>query len=123
MRSSLEGSLGLANNPTTSERQHPARGEHNGAGASGKRLLADPEHMLAFDHVEELVLVRMYVERRVERVYRLEDDTSASGTSLLSLPYMRPPRVVIPFENILQLGANGPFEDLFTALPRKGDFA
>lgn len=41
--------------------RHPPRGEHNGAGASGKLLLADPKHVLALDHVEELVLIRVRV--------------------------------------------------------------
>lgn len=45
-----------------------SRREHHGAGTGPKFLLPDPEHVLSLDHVEELVLVRVDVQRGVERI-------------------------------------------------------
>jgi hypothetical protein len=55
------------------------RGEHDCAGSRGKLLLTDSEHVVPLDHVEELVLVRMNVERSVERVYLFDDREGTSG--------------------------------------------
>jgi hypothetical protein len=57
------------------------RCEHDRAGAGGKFLLPDREHMLSLDHVEELVLVRVDVQRRVERIDLL-DDREGAGRAL-----------------------------------------
>ena len=52
---------------------HAPRGEHDRAGTSRKLVLTDKEHVLALDHVEEFVLIRVDVQRRVERIYLLDD--------------------------------------------------
>ena len=58
---------------------HLPRGEHDCAGTSRKLLLADEEHVLALDHIEKLVLIRVDVKRRVERIYLLDDRECATG--------------------------------------------
>ena len=42
--------------------RHMPRGEHDCTGTCGKFVLTDSEHVLSLDHVEQLVLIRMYVE-------------------------------------------------------------
>jgi hypothetical protein len=55
------------------------RGEHDCTGTSGKLDLTDSEHMLSLDHVEELVLIRVDVERSVERIFLFDDRECTSG--------------------------------------------
>ena len=50
-----------------------ARGEHEVAGPGSELLLADLEDVLALKHVEELVLVVVAVERRVDGLVFLEE--------------------------------------------------
>jgi hypothetical protein len=59
----------------------PRGATDDGAGASRKLLLTDLEDVLALDHVEELVLVRVHVQRRVERIDLL-DDRECAGRRL-----------------------------------------
>src|SRR5215211_1403776 len=59
--------------------RYPPRREDDRTGAGRKFLLSDPEHMLSLDHVEELVLVRVDVEPRVERIDLLDDREGAAG--------------------------------------------
>ena len=50
-----------------------SRCEDDSARAGGKLLVTDSERMLALDHVEELVLVRVHMKRSVKRVYLFDD--------------------------------------------------
>jgi hypothetical protein len=61
-------------------RHHPplrvrntSRGEHEPAGAGLELPIADLENVLAFKDVEQLVLVRVDVKRRVDGLVLLED--------------------------------------------------
>ena len=54
-------------------------GEHYGAGTRGKLVLTDLEHVLPLDHVEEFVLIRVYVEGGIERIYLFDDRERTSG--------------------------------------------
>jgi hypothetical protein len=53
--------------------RNTARGEHEPAGAGTELLVADLEDVLTFEHVEQLVLVLVNVERRVDGFVLLED--------------------------------------------------
>ena len=55
------------------------RGEHDGAGTCGKFVLTDLKHMLSLDHVEKLVLIRVDVERSIERIYLFDDRERTGG--------------------------------------------
>ena len=55
------------------------RGEHDCTGTCGKVVLTDSEHVLSFDHVEELVLIRVYVEGSIERIFLFDDRERTSG--------------------------------------------
>ena len=56
-----------------------ARGEHEPAGAGPELLIADLEDVLAFEHVEQLVLVLVNVQRRVYGFVLLEDRECSAG--------------------------------------------
>jgi hypothetical protein len=57
-----------------------ARGEHEPPGAGLEVLVADSEDVLPFEHVEQLVLVLVNVERGVDGFVLLEDrECSARG--------------------------------------------
>ncbi len=53
--------------------------EHDCARPRRKFLVANKKHVLALDHIEELVLVRMDVSRSVERIYLLDDRECPPG--------------------------------------------
>ena len=55
------------------------RGEHDCTGTGGKLVLTDSEHVLSLDDVEELVLIRVYVERSIERIFLFDDRERTSG--------------------------------------------
>jgi len=57
------------------------RGEHDCPGTRGKLVLTDSEHVLPLDHVEQLVLIRVYMEGSIERIY-LFDDRERTGRGL-----------------------------------------
>jgi hypothetical protein len=59
--------------------RHTPRGEHDRAGTRGKLVFTDSEDVFSLDHVEELVLVGVYVEGSVERIYLFDDRERASG--------------------------------------------
>ena len=70
--------------PSVRVRYVPRR-EHHRARAGGKLLLPYREQMLPLDHVEELILIRVDVQRRVERIDLLNDREGtcrASGARL-----------------------------------------
>jgi hypothetical protein len=56
-----------------------ARGEHEPVGAGLELLVADLEDVLPFEHVEQLVLVLVNVERRVDGFVLLEDRECSAG--------------------------------------------
>ena len=86
-----------------------SRSEHERPGGSGDDTAADPEGQLALDHVEPLVLVVMYVERRAASTgsvvlghgdasagclrRRLDDHQSAEEPSRLALVGTEPDRL------------------------------
>ena len=53
--------------------RNTARGEHESAGASLELLVANSEDVLPFEHVKQLILVLVNVERRVDGLVLLED--------------------------------------------------
>jgi hypothetical protein len=59
--------------------RHATRREDDGAGASRELLRSDREDVVALDDVEELVLIRVDVQRRVERINLLDDRERTPG--------------------------------------------
>jgi hypothetical protein len=58
---------------------HAPRSEHEPAGTRPELPLADLEDVLALQHVEELVLVLVHVQRRVDRLVLLEQRERTGG--------------------------------------------
>ena len=54
-------------------------GEHDCTGTCGKLVVTDSEHVLSLDHVEELVLIRVYVKGSIERIHLFDDRERTSG--------------------------------------------
>ena len=48
-------------------------------GTAGKLVVTDSEHVLSLDHVEELVLIRVYVKGSIERIHLFDDRERTSG--------------------------------------------
>jgi hypothetical protein len=59
--------------------RHMPRGEHDCAGTRGKLVLTDAKHVLPLDHIEELVLIRVYMEGSIERIHLFDDRERAGG--------------------------------------------
>ena len=59
--------------------RHLPRGEHDCTGTCGKLVVTDLEHVLSLDHVEELVLIRVYVKGSIERIHLFDDRERTSG--------------------------------------------
>jgi hypothetical protein len=59
--------------------RHLPRGEHDCTGTCGKLDLTDSEYVLSLDDVEELVLIRVDVKRRIERIRLFDDRERTSG--------------------------------------------